>query len=97
MPQNTSVTLNASAYTQITDANVTEITFQNVRGGAVFVVGTVGVSQPAASVVGLRYEPGQGESKRLLADLFPGVSGVNRLWARCADSGSSAEVFVSHA
>jgi hypothetical protein len=99
MPQNTSIAVNSSAWSQLTDANVTEITFQLIRGGAIYVQGTNGAAAPNASsvTVGLRYEPGQGESRTALADLFPGVTGVNRVWARSAEADKAAEVFVSHA
>jgi hypothetical protein len=99
MPQNTSIAVNSSAWTQLTNADVTDITFQLIRGVPVYLQGTNGTTAPNASsvTVGLRYEPGQGESKAALADLFPGVSGVNRVWARSAEEGKAAEVFVSHA
>lgn len=99
MPQNTSIAVNSTAWAQLTDADVTEITFQLIRGGPVYVRGTNSATAPNAEsvTVGLRYEPGQGERKVALADLFPGVSGVNRVWARSVEAGKAAEVFVNHA
>jgi len=96
MPQNTTITVSPE-WTLLTDANVTDLTFQviGVGGGPVFIAGTNGTTAPADDALGLSYEPGQGEADRALADLFPGVSGVNRLWAKT--SAGSTGVFVSHA
>lgn len=94
MPQNGSQNINAQ-WVMVTDANVTEITFQVTGEYAVFALGTNGTGQPAANEHGLRYGPGEGEAKRLLADLFPGISGVNRLWLR--STSAATQVFVSHA
>lgn len=94
MPQNTSIGIEA-AWQLLTDANVTEATFQVIGSGAIYVIGTNGTTPPSASALGLLYRPGEGEAKRLLADMFPGVSGANRLWAKSASTNS--QVFVSHA
>lgn len=94
MPQNTTIDV-GSAWEMLTDANVTEIPFQNLGEHAVYVTATNGPASPSDSALGLRYGAGQGECRRPLADLFPGVSGANRVWAR-AGVGTQA-VFVSHA
>lgn len=94
MPQNTTITVE-TAWELLTDANVTEITFQNIGVGAIFVTGTNGTGTPSASSLGIVYTQGEGEAKRALADMFPGVAGVNRLWAKGAST--TTEVFVSHA
>ena len=94
MPQNTTVEIPATTWTQITDANVTSITFQNISGNFVRVKGTVGATAPTHLAGALQYNPGQGERNVLLTDLFPGISGVNRLYV-FADSG--AQVVVSNA
>lgn len=95
MPQNTTISVE-SAWELLTDANVTEITFQNIGTGAIYVNGTVGdTTPPNAAEFGVLYRPGEGEAGKTLADLFPGVSGVNRLWAKSAST--DARVFVSHA
>lgn len=93
MPQNTTIAVE-SAWELLTDANVTEITFQNIGVSAVYVLGTNGITAPTAEA-GLTYRPGEGEMKATLADLFPGVTGVNRVWAKSAST--NAQVFVSHA
>lgn len=94
MPQNTTLQVGTS-WMQLTDANVTEITFQNVGWSAIYVLGTVGASAPGAEAKGLLYRPGEGEGNKALADLFPGLSGVNRVYVKSAST--ATEVFVSHA
>lgn len=94
MPQNTAIDITQN-WTMLTDADVAgDITFQNVGGGAIHVIGTNGTTQPTAPE-GLRYDSKEGELKQALASLFPGVPGVNRLWAK--GIGASGKVFVSHA
>ena len=94
MAQNTTVNIPAATWTQITDGNVTAMTFQNISGNFVLVKGTVGATAPTTLPGSLRYNPGQGERNVALADLFPGISGVNRLYV-FADSG--AQMVVSNA
>ena len=94
MAQNTTVNIPAGTWTQITDGNVTSLTFQNISGNFVLVKGTVGATAPTTLPGSLRYNPGQGERNVLLTDLFPGIAGVNRLYV-FADSG--AQVVVSNA
>ena len=94
MAQNTTVNIPAATWTQITDGNVTAMTFQNISGNFVLVKGTVGATAPTTLPGSLRYNPGQGERNVALADLFPGISGVNRLYV-FSDSG--AQMVVSNA
>lgn len=92
MAQNTDITLPIAAWTQLTDANVTSITFQNKSGGYILVKGTAGATAPTNNDGAIRYNPGQGERNALLSDLWPGI-GATRVYAY-TDSG--AEVMVSH-
>lgn len=94
MPQNTTLPV-TTQWELITDTNVTEVTFQAIGVTPVLILGTNGTTRPDADAYGIAYRPGEGEAKRTLADLFPGVSGVNRLWARTEVG--SGRVFVSHA
>lgn len=94
MPQNTTIPV-GSNWTLLTDANITAITFQNTGSGAFFIQGTVGANAPGAGTGGLVYRPNEGESNRALSELFPGVSGVNRVYARATSL--ATEAFVSHA
>lgn len=94
MPQNTTVTLTARQWTQLTDADVTLITFQNTGAYHILIKATTDATAPTDANGSLRYNPGQGERNVALADLFPGISGADRLFAFC-DAG--VDVMVSHA
>lgn len=95
MPQMTTVSLPSSTWTQITNANATSITFQNLGDGVIVIKGTVGAVAPSDATGGIQYLPGQGEINVTLADLFPGVSGANRIYAYAQRSTGS--VSVNHA
>lgn len=96
MAQNTTITVPADTWTQLTDANVTAITFRNNSSGGyeLLVKGTAGAVAPTDSLGSIGYPAGFGERNVLLADLFPGVSGRNRLYVYAR---TGASVFVSHA
>lgn len=94
MARNATVTLTAGAWTQLTAGDVTNITFQNLSGVDILLIGTVGATAPTNSSGAIRYGAEQGERNAAIADLFPGVSGATRLYAYCALTGS---VMVSHA
>ncbi len=93
MPQNTTVTATPNVWTQVTDANVSAITFQNVSGYHGMFSGTTGATAPTSMAGAIRYNPGQGERSVLMADLFPGIAAV-RLWVL---SEQAISVMVSHA
>lgn len=93
MPQNTRYAVTA-AWTLITDANVTSVTFQNLTQGGMLIAGTNGTVAPTTDNGSISYGAAQGERNVALSDLFPGVTGVNRLWARTP--GSTGTVFISH-
>lgn len=96
MPQNQSVDIPANTWTLLTSNDVTAITFQvsQKKNVPVFLVGTVGAVPPTNKDNSIQYFRLEGEFSINLADMFPGVSGVNRLYAWCEDSTS---IFVSHA
>jgi hypothetical protein len=93
MPQNTTVNVPAGAWTQLTDADVSAITFQNIGGHFILVKATTDDTAPTDTTAAIRYNPGQGERNVTLSDLFPGLSGRDRVWAY---SDSNTSVFVSH-
>ena len=93
MAQNTDIPLPTATWTQLTDADVTSITFQNKSGDYILVKGTVGASAPSDDDGAVRYNPGQGERNVSLSDLFPGVA-ATRVYAYAPNG---AEVMVSHA
>jgi hypothetical protein len=94
MAQDTTKALTAGTWTQLTDADVTEITFQNVSQDAIRVKVTAGATAPTTFTGSIVYYPGQGERKVAIADLAPGVSSPTRVYAFC---NSAASVMVSHA
>lgn len=93
MAQNTDVVVPVATWTQLTNSNVTSITFQNKSGGYILVKGTVGATAPTDNDGSIRYNAGQGELNTPLADLFAGI-GANRVYAYAPNG---AEVMVSHA
>ena len=93
MAKNTDITLPTATWAQLTDADVTSITFQNKSGDYILVKGTVGASAPSDDDGAVRYNPGQGERNVSLSDLFPGVA-ATRVYAYAP---TGAEVMVSHA
>ena len=94
MPQNTTIHIPGGAWVPLTDADVTAITFQNVGINFVFIQATTDTTAPTTIAGSIRYNPGQGERNVAMSDLFPGVSGGDRLWAY---AGQPTDVFVSHA
>jgi len=94
MPQNTTYALSTD-WVLITDANITAATFQTRSGSPVEILATNGTTAPAAMAAGILYPFPLGERNATLADLFPGVSGANRLWAR--SFALDGLVFISHA
>lgn len=94
MPQQTTVNVSAGDWVEITAGDVTQLTFQNIGTNHVLIMGTVGAVAPTSPSGALRYNPGQGERLGALTDLFPGVSGANRVFAYAESPGS---ITVSHA
>jgi len=92
MAQNTTISLTAGAWTQLTDADISSITFQNTGGYHVLVKGTASATAPTDALGAIRYNPGQGERNVSLSDLFPGISAA-RVYAY---SDQSVDVMVSH-
>ena len=98
MARHTSVNLPAGVWTQLTNADVTSITFQNMAGGDVFVCPTTSATAPTiyppeVGQFSIRYQPGQGERNVLLSDLAGGQT-MARVYAY---SQNGATVAVSHA
>ena len=84
----------AATWYQITDANVSSITFQNLSSCVMKVKPTVGANAPTDDLGAKFYPKFQGERNIALTDLSPGVSGANRVYVYFADGG---DVTVSHA
>ena len=94
MAQNTTITVPAGAWTQLTDADITSITFQNIGSNHIMVKATTDGTALTNYAGAIRYNPGQGERNVALSDLFPGLAGRDRLWAYATDA---TQVVVSHA
>ncbi len=93
MPQNTTRLIPKWTWTQLTDVDVTAITFINAGGTTMMVKATVGATAPTDLLGSIPYGPGQGETSAVtLAQLFPGVTGANRLWAWGRDDATSCAV-----
>jgi hypothetical protein len=93
MPKNASQPID-TRWSQITANDISDITFQNTGGRPVVIQGTNGTTAPTADA-GLVYQPGEGEASRALSEMFPGITGVNRVWARVDNL--TTVVFTSHA
>ena len=97
MAQNTDILLTAGSWTQLTDANVTSITFQNRSSDFILIKGTTSAVAPVNDDGAIRYNPGQGERNALLSDLFPGIAAVRVYGYAPANATASPVVIVSHA
>lgn len=95
MARSEDILIPAQVWTQITNDDVTTITFQNKSTrNRIQVQATVGAVAPTGGVEGTIYEPSGGEYDLPLATAFSGVPGANRVWVYAVNS---TEVFVSHA
>jgi len=93
MAQNTTITATPDTWTELTNSNVTKITFQNGSAYHGLISGTTGTTAPASTSGAIRYNPGQGERNVAMADLFPGITAV-RVWVLAE---KPIDIMVSHA
>ena len=94
MPQNTTKAVPAATWTQITDADVSAITFQLLGNSRFWVKGTTDGTAPTDTTGAIIYQPGQGERNVSMTALFPGLTGADRLWCYTETAG---QVVVHHA
>lgn len=98
MAQNQQTVTVGTAWTQLTNADVTNITFA-VISGDVFIRFTTDATQPTEDH-GIPYYEGSGEANRALSDLTS-LSGADRVWAKVNPYGPNREpraaVYVDHA
>ena len=95
MPQNTNIQVPAGVWTMLTNQNVSSVSVQNIAGYVVKLQATSGVSAPTGILGAIDLVPnGIFTAQYLLSDIWPGVSGANRVWAW---SDIAAAVRVSHA
>lgn len=90
MAQNTSTTA-TQTWTEITDADISAITIQNLSNYPLEVAGTTG-SAPADNDSNIIIPVGGLIINEYLTDLFPGVASVDRVFIK-----GSGKVFFSHA
>lgn len=93
MAQTTTKPLPSGAWVLLTDADVTNATFQNVDPDKAWIMGSVDATAPADLDGALVVLPGDGARNVALADLWPGSAFV-RLFAYSEGGGAMA---VSHA
>ena len=89
----------ASTWTQLTNANVTSITFQALQGD-IYIRATLGTTPPTDEY-GILYTRTFGQANRPITD-FIKLSGANRVWAKAVrptgrEGGHAALVYVDHA
>jgi len=95
MAQNTTLTLTANTWTQVTDGNVTAIRVVNEGIEPIWLQATVGAIAPTSTAGAVSLGAGQVLAADLtLAQLWPGVGGANRVYAL---SPRASKVSVSHA
>ena len=95
MAQNTTKTVAASTWVQLTNDDIAAATFQNNGSNAVFILATPDATDPTSTSGAIRYNPGAGERSTVtLAQLFPGVTTPVRLFAYAPQGG---QVLISHA
>lgn len=95
MARNDTITPPSGVWTQLTSGDATAVRVQNISGYSVKLSATNGGTAPTDAKGALELGPMQTMAADLtLAQLWPGVSGANRLWV-LSDMG--ATVSVSHA
>lgn len=95
MARNTTISLPSGEWTEVTNANATAVRVQNLSGFAIHLSATSGAVEPGSLDGSLLLDGRQTMATDLtLAQLWPGVSGANRLWAWAS---TPVTVSVSHA
>ena len=95
MAQNTTLTIQPATWTLITDSDVSAARWVNTGPTTVWITATTDTTAPTSNAAAIPYHPGFGESAdRLLSDIWPGLTGRDRLWAYCDVLG---QVSISHA
>lgn len=98
MAQNTNIVIAADTWTLLTNSDVSNITFQVLGQNFIYLKATVGAVAPTDTTGAIIYDFREGEANASLADLFPGITGANRVYAYPGnESGGAAKVMVSHA
>lgn len=95
MAQNTTITVPPRAWTQLTNADATNITIQIVNSnGPVLLKATIGAVPPTDELGALQLPEEDFIVNTALQNIWPGAGLVTRLYAY---SENEAQVFISHA
>ena len=94
MARTTVLSIPALTWTQITNDDVTTITFQNRSEYDCYIAVTTDTNAPTDLSTAVKYGPGQGENSLTLSTAFDGTSGADRVWVYARDP---LDFFVSHA
>ena len=88
----------AGVMTELTDSDVTAITIAHISGPVVELFAATAAS-PAPDGSGSRVllRPGETVLNKSMADLFPGVTGADRVFARPKFGNGTSRLSVSHA
>lgn len=93
MPRNARITVPSTEYVQLTNSDVSGISIVCDGYSSLSVVVTVGTVQPTSSAGEMVLYTGDViTSDQSFEDLFPGVPGANRVWARAYGKYGAAEV-----
>lgn len=95
MAQNTTITVPPRAWTQLTNADATNVTVQIINSnGAVLLKPAIGAVAPTDELGALRLPKEDFILNTALQNIFPGADAVTRLYAYAEDG---ADVLISHA
>lgn len=97
MARNDTIDLTPDTWVQLTNANVSNIRIQNRSEYNIELAATAGTTAPTSVTRDLQLAAGDTLAADLsLAELWPGVSGANRVWALAPNTGQVITVSVSH-
>lgn len=96
MAREVTVTVTDSDWTELTNADVTEISFQNIGPGTLLIKGTADATPPTSTAGAYHYGAGDGELGLSLATAFSAVA-ASRVFGRAANGTRSITVVVNHA
>ncbi len=95
MARNDNVAIAANTPVQLTNANAAAVRVHNMSGYPVILQATAGTTPPTSSAGGVTLPAGGTLAADLtLAQLWPGITGANRLWAIAV---LNCDLSVSHA
>ena len=98
MAQNTNISIGSLVYTPLCNADVTAARVQNQSGVDIYIQAAASATAPTSNdgaILIRAYDTFAADYT--LAQIFPGITGANRLYAKSTSSGQPAVVSVSHA